>query len=241
MKSHLFLFPVFLSFLGIQHSTKANSHFTGFRMGLQGAFAISGSKISIGRANCNNCGDRSDVFGRGVIGGLTIDYNKIMPGTGTLTGLELSANLGKFSGKRSIQGTLFGSSQSNLHTTISFQQAYDLCAKLGHLVGDYVLPYVKGGGSWARWNIRSQSDQLGFGRSTTGKLGVAVGAGIEFSLEEHAPLGIDTLSLAIEYTYRQYAHTNHNIVNNQDQVLRMAKVVPSLNTFMIRFSFKIAE
>jgi hypothetical protein len=226
----------------VQAPIKAHSALEGLRVGLQASFALTGSKVSIARtANCPNCGDRSDIFGRGVVGGFTIDGSQFLDGTHTLVGVEFSANFGRFSGRKSVQGTIFGApGDSNLTTTVGFQQAYDLSAKVGQMVGDNAfLPYFKLGPSWARWKIRSESDQLGVGRSSTGKLGVVVGFGIDIPLEEHFAIDVSDMSLGIECAYRQYAHTNHNVTNNFGDNLRSIKVVPSLGTFMFRFSHKI--
>jgi len=237
------LFMTGLTSLIIVHgSVEAHSALEGLRVGLQAGFAITGSRVSISRTiNCPTCGDRSEVFGRGIVAGFTIDGNQFLDGTHTLVGVELSANFGRFSGRKSVQGTIFGApGDSNLTTKVGFQQAYDLSAKVGQMVGDNAfLPYFKLGPSWARWKIRSESDQLGVGRSSTGKLGVVVGFGIDIPLEEHFAIDVSDMSLGIECAYRQYAHTNHNVTNNFGDNLRSIKVVPSLGTFMFRFSHKI--
>lgn len=224
------------------HSSNAHNALEGMRVGLQASFAITGSKVSISRTiNCPTCGDRSDIFGRGIVGGITIDGNQFLEGTHTLVGIELSANFGRFSGRKSVQGTIFGApGDSNLTTKVGFQQAYDVSAKVGQMIGDNAfLPYVKLGPSWARWKIRSESDQLGIGQSSTGKLGVVIGVGVEFPLEEHFVFDASGLSIGIECAYRQYAHTNHNVKNNFGDNLRLIKVVPSLGTFMFRLSHKV--
>lgn len=242
MQSIKWLLITFTSLIFIHSSTEAHSALEGMRIGLQASFALTGSKVSIARtANCPTCGDRSDIFGRGIVGGFTIDGSQFLDGTHTLVGIELSANFGRFSGRKSVQGTIFGApADSNLTTTIGFQQAYDLSAKIGHMVGDNTfLPYFKLGPSWARWKIRSHSDQLGVGNSSTGKLGVVAGFGVEIPLEEHFILDVSDVTLGIEYAYRQYAYTNHNVVNNNNVILRSIKVLPSVSTFMFRISHKV--
>ncbi len=229
-------------FMVVQSPIKAHSALEGLRVGLQASFALTGSKVSIARTtNCPNCGDRSDIFGRGIVGGFTIDGNQFLDGTHTLVGVEFSANFGRFSGRKSVQGTIFGApGDSNLTTKVGFQQAYDLSAKVGQMVGDNAfLPYLKLGPSWARWKIRSESDQLGSGGSSTGKLGVVVGLGIDIPLEEHFVLDVSDISVGIEYAYRQYAHTNHSVTNNNNERMREIKVLPSISTFMFRISHKI--
>ena len=220
---------------------KAHSALEGMRVGLQASFALTGSKVSIARtANCPACGDRSDIFGRGIVGGFTIDGSQFLDGTHTLVGVELSANFGRFSGRKSVQGTILGLEDSNLTTTIGFQQAYDFSAKVGHMIGDNTfLPYFKLGPSWARWKIRSTSAQLGKGNSSTGKLGVVAGFGVEIPLEEHFILDVSDVTLGIEYAYRQYAYTNHDVVNNNNEKMRSIKVLPSVSTFMFRISHKV--
>lgn len=227
-------------FIAVHGAAKAHKALGGMRVGLQASFALTGSKVSIAMLNCPTCGDRSDVFGRGVAAGFTIDGVQFLDGTHTLVGVELSANFGRFSGRKSVQGTIFGAPNGNLITKVGFQQAYDLSAKVGQMIGDNsFLPYVKLGPSWARWKTRSESNQLGVGTSSTGKLGVVVGAGVEFPLEEHFSFDASGLALGIEYAYRQYAHTNHNITNNAGANLRSIKVVPSLSTFMFRITHTI--
>jgi hypothetical protein len=242
MQSIKLFMASFTSLIFIHGSVKAHSALEGMRIGLQVGFALTGSKVSIARtANCSNCGDRSDIFGRGIVGGFTIDGSQFLDGTHTLVGIELSANFGRFSGRKSVQGTIFGApAESNLTTTVGFQQAYDLSAKVGHMIGDNIfLPYFKLGPSWARWKIRSQSDQLGTGNSSTGKLGVVAGFGVEIPLEEHFILDVSDVTLGIEYAYRQYAHTNHDVVNNYNERMRSIKVLPSVSTFMFRISHKV--
>ncbi len=230
-----------LSLLAIHGSVKAHKALEEMRIGVQASFALTGSKVSIAALNCPTCGDRSDVFGRGAVGGFTIDGGQFLDGTHTLVGVELSANFGRFSGRKSVQGTIFGAPNGNLTTKIGFQQAYDLCARVGQMMGDNdFLPYAKLGSSWARWKIRSESDQLGVGTSSTGKLGVVLGIGVEFPLEEHVTFDASNLTVGIEYAYRQYAQSNHNIRNQAGENLRSIKVVPSMSTFMIRISYKVS-
>jgi len=229
-----------ITFIAVQGSAKAYKALEGMRVGLQASFALTGSRVSIAALNCPTCGDRSDVFSRGVAAGFTIDGGQFLDGTHTLVGIELSANFGRFSGRKSVQGTIFGAPNGDLTTKVGFQQAYDVSARVGQMIGNNdFLPYVKLGPSWARWKIRSESGQLGIGHSSTGKLGVVVGAGVEFPLEEHFSFDASGLSMGIEYAYRQYAHTNHNITNNAGAPLRSIKVVPSLSTFMFRISHKV--
>lgn len=225
----------------IQGPIKAHTALEGLRLGVQGSFALTGSRLSITRTtNCPNCGDRSEVFGRGIVGGFTVEGNQFLDGTHTLVGVEFSANFGRFSGRKSVQGTVFGGADSNLTTKIGFQQSYDFTAKVGQLIGDKIfLPYFKLGPSWARWKIRTVSDQLGLGSSSTGKLGAVAGFGIEVPLEGHFIVDMSEATLGVEYAYRQYAHTNHFVVNNNNDRMRSIKVVPSLSTFMFRLSMKV--
>lgn len=243
MQSTRLLLTIFTSLMLFHTSVNAHSALEGFRVGLQAGFVITGSKVSVARVlNCPTCGDRSDVFGRGGGGGFIIDGSQFLDGTHTLVGIEFSALFGRFSGRKSVRGTIFGApAESNLTTTVGFQQAYDLSAKLGQVMGDGAfLPYLKLGPSWARWKIKSQSDQLGIGSSSTGKLGGVIGLGVEFPLEEHFVIDVSDVTLGIEYAYRQYAHTTHKVTNNFGDNLRSIKVVPSVSTFMIRISHKIS-
>lgn len=229
-----------ITLITIQGAAKAHKSLEGMRVGLQASFALTGSRVSIAMLNCPTCSDRSDVFGRGMAAGFTIDGGQFLDGTHTLVGIELSANFGRFSGRKSVQGTIFGAPNGNLVTKVGFQQAYDVSARVGQMIGDNnFLPYVKLGPSWARWKIKSESTQLGVGASSTGKLGVVVGAGVEFPLEEHFSFNAAGLSMGIEYAYRQYAHTNHSITNNAGANLRSIKVVPSLSTFMFRITHTV--
>jgi opacity protein-like surface antigen len=227
------LLTIFLSFL-VCHGIESRTAVDGLRLGIQAGYAATDSRVIISRTS-SPAWDRSDVSGRGFMGGATISWDSFLGESFVLAGIEASANFASTKGQKSIRGTFpLAPATSDLSTKTNLWQHYDLSVKFGYLLKEAALPYCKAGATWGRWKASSFSQSLpASGSSVSSRIGFLGGIGVEFPTDA-------LFSWGFEYTYRTYTNFSHQLKDNDTgESILDVKVAPTTSTFMLQVKYKI--
>ena len=128
---------------------------------------------------------------------------------------------------------LGGATPNDLSTTVLFKRSYDFVAKVGYLFQQAGLAYIKLVPSMSHWKASSASNSLpakgGIGKNI---LGVIIGVGAEFPLNER-------FSVGAEFNYRQYKDYTHTLTGPNGPILNV-DVKPTSSAFMLRLNYKVS-
>jgi opacity protein-like surface antigen len=210
-----------LSSLVVCQEAFPDSPFEGVRACLQGGYGTLDTKIQFTRTDTVPIGkDTSDVSGRGVLGGIAIDWMNLVGNTKVLMGPELSFNYCTTKGKKSTIGTFVpNTATGDLSTTALFKRAVDL--KLGPSSG--------------HWKASTASNShLASGSAASTSIGFVVALGTEFCISNR-------FSWGAEYSYRHHKDYTLTLVNSNSTIQRQINIQPSSSAFMFRINYKLSS
>jgi outer membrane immunogenic protein len=217
----------------------AASEYTGFYVGLNGGYGIgtgtaNGSFQAAVPGVAN--GFQSDVGTKGFRGGLHFGYDHMMTKV-FLLGLEASGDFSNLEGKSSSLGAL---TNATVDTKAQRRDAFGLALRIGGLLNNSMLTYLKIGAETAKWKLTTTSNEVNFNvagatkSSTANKrlTGFVVGLGFETMLTKH-------ISFGGEWTHTWYGKTKQTVIQtaaNTNQYKIDYK--PRVNDFRLRIGYK---
>lgn len=218
-----------------QENALASTACEGIRAGLQAGYGLLDSKVKLTQTTPPSVADSSDISGRGVMGGIVIDWNTLVGNSDVLVGVEGSFNLITSKGKKSTQNVvLFANNGNDLATTVMLKRSYEFSGKVGYLFKQSALAYMKLGASLAHWKASSVSNSFpAAGATSANILGVVVGIGAEFPISER-------FSFGAEYSYRQYKNFVHTLNRTNGGPLLNVDVKPTSSAIMLRLTYKLS-
>jgi opacity protein-like surface antigen len=202
-------------------ATKNNS-LCDLRVGVQGGYIGLDSKAYTSSMTAVKIGSSSSISGRGIIGGVVMDLGTVDPSS-IYYGIEASADMVNARGKINTQAVYM--EFINQVTKIRVDRAFGVSAKLGYLVNNLMLPYIKIGATWAHWKASTISIAPVSGASSSLRAGLIGGFGADFSAGERVSLGIG-------YNYHYYSKFTYVLKNIDDVPVRKIKVSPRASTVM---------
>jgi len=204
----------------------------GVRAGLQGGYGVLDNVVLISQSvPPPPKSDSSNIAGRGVLGGITLEWGNVIGNTDMYMGVEGSFNFSTTKGKKNV----VAGTNEDLTTSIFFRRSIDLVGKIGCLMRDAALPYFKLGPTMGHWKASSVSNSANAsGNLATTSIGFVVGVGSDFPVTERFAFGVG-------YDYRYYKNFTHFLNNNptNNPLLKVA-VTPSAHTIMFRLTFKLS-
>jgi opacity protein-like surface antigen len=211
----------------------ANPSFESVRGGIQVGYALIDSTVHYARTQAPNASDMSDISGRGTIGGITLDWCRILGNSDMLLGVEGSLNFTKAIGRKSTKGTFFDPTPgASWETTVEFSRSIYLTMKVGYMAKGAALAYFKVGPSRSRWRSLSTNTFTNTKSvSAANGLGLILGVGAEFPLS-------DRISWGGEYNYRRPKNLSHNITQPNGLTIRSVDVAPTSHAIMFRLNYR---
>lgn len=199
----------------------------GIRLGVQGGYIVSGTKTRLYSLTQTPIQGESTLSGSSGVGGVTLDVGGLCRFYYGLAGGMYLLNV---KGQASTKAVYMDLVSEKTKTQV--QRMFDFSGKLGYLLYDCVLPYVKCGLSWAHVKAYTMSDASVYGSRSSLKSGINAGAGIEIAVKGNMCMGL-------EYDYRHYSDLSYRIRNIDNQAVRKMKIGMSLNTAMVFARFKL--
>jgi opacity protein-like surface antigen len=237
-RSHLVIGLLILT--TVSSAIRADTASEGFRVGLQMGYGILDTDLTVSRppVGAITPTDISHVGGRGVIGGINLDYMAMIGHSDTMLGAEASFNFMTTKGRKSIQGTLIfagNTTSQDLSTTVFQKRSYDFTAKFGYLFKDAAVAYVKAGPSLTSWKALTVSNALtARGEAAKSIFGLILAIGAEFPTSER-------FSWGFEYAYRRSSNLSYNLSTRTPPPLQNLSVGLTSSAIMFRFNYKLSS
>lgn len=225
----------FLILIACHQTCLADSAVQGVRFGGQVGYGLLDTRVRISRVDQPVASDSSDISGRGVLGGFVLEWGNVVGSTDMYLGVEGAFTVSTTKGKKSTLGTFPATgADEDLTTSVFFKRCFDLAGKMGFLLRDVALPYVKLGLTSGHWKASSVSNAANAsGNQATTSLGVIIGLGADFPVTERLAWGLG-------YDYRYYKNFTHYLKDNvSGAFLRRMVVSPTAHAVMFRLTWKL--
>jgi opacity protein-like surface antigen len=218
----------------------AASEYTGFYVGLNAGYGI-GTGTSNGSFQPAVPGpvgtSQTDIGTKGLRGGLHFGYDHMMTKV-FLLGLEASGDFSNTEGKANT----FNGVNGTIETKAQRRDAFGLALRVGALLNNSMLTYLKVGAETAKWKLSSSTGDANFAvvgggiptaTATKRLTGFVLGLGFETMLTKH-------ISFGGEWTHTWYGKTKTVGPLRQTAALNnwTFDYKPRVNDFRLRIGYK---
>lgn len=176
--------------------------FGGFSAGLGGGYSLANPAMER-TLLATGVKDSNAPSVQGFLGGFTLGYGHHFQNSFFL-GAEVSALFGGMHGNTET----FVNLGQPISSRLSQQHRFGAAIQVGYVVNNTVLPYVKVGAVFSRWDSKTDAlPLLGEGTCSKYKPGLDLGVGIQLLISKN-------WSLDFEYSHAEYQEVNYTVNNN---------------------------
>jgi hypothetical protein len=207
------------------HNTN-NSKISFLYGGVMGGYISGNSKVKREMLIGPEAGDKSDVAGNGIIGGIFLGY-KIISACKLFIAPEIFITGSNLSGKtESLTDLLPNSVRTRVKSKYSLGASVNLGKKY------YISsPFIRLGIVFKKWRSKFRSPLIGNGSRSKLRPGIEIGAGSDFAISKKVCAGFF-------FAHQHYSSFKYNVITSDNSNIIRVKVRPGANIFMLRLSIK---